>query len=137
MLQRNAVRPHEGRELSLMLAGRKKFAIFSEEAPSDEAFARNSVPEQIYAPYVARGRIVRLDADIWHAKLRRPIRYVCYTLPGSEWRAQAFFWIRREIYGGRRQPDPSDDVMIARLLGYSMDEVEAFRSAFAGAAALG
>ncbi len=134
MLRRSNTRPHEGRELSLMLAGRKKLAVFCEETPPEETIARDSIPEQAYAPYVARGRIVRLESDIWHAKLGRTVRYVCYTLPGSEWRAQTFFWIRREIMGGKRKSDPSDDIIIARLMGYSAEEIEAFKRAFAGAA---
>ncbi len=133
-MRRNQIWPHEGRELQLMLSGRKKLAVFSENAPPDERMANGRVPEEAFAPYVARGRIVRLEAPVWYAAGNYPVHFVCFALPGSEWRAQTFFWIKRDVYGGSRIADTTDDIMIARLLGYSTEEIAAFRQAFSGAA---
>ncbi len=136
MLRRNTGWPHEGRELQLMLSGRKKLAVFCENSPSDERMVSTAIPEEAFAPYVARGRIIRLEASVFNADENCHIRFVCFTLPGSEWRAQTFFWIKREVYGGSRMPDAADEVMIARLLGYSFEEITEFKRTFAGAAVI-
>ena len=48
--------PHEGRELELMLAGKKPLALFS--APTFEA---ETLPIKDFAPYVDDGLIIEFD----------------------------------------------------------------------------
>lgn len=46
--------PHEGRELALMLAGKKPLAMFNDDWPTDW-----EPPEIAFDPYVAEGRFVK------------------------------------------------------------------------------
>src|SRR5690606_30318844 len=84
--------PHQGRELELMLAGQKHLALFYDTLT--EPFENNEeiIPEAAFASYVASGAIRRFQKDIPHPKRNTLARYVCFTTPGNEWRAHAFFY---------------------------------------------
>ncbi len=92
---------HTGRELLLMLEGRKPFTAFI-----DEVFSRDQgiIPEDLFEPYVAAGRfskrVVLKDLNL-PGKLPVPVRRVMYAATGEEWRFDAFIslWDLAEKYG--------------------------------------
>ena len=104
--------PHEGRELELMLAGTKPCAMFYDVLPSTQF-----IPDDDYAPYVNSGTLVRISHDIVHNE--HTIRYVFFTLPGHEWRAEALLKLRGK-------GDEGSETMTGQLLGYSDTEIQAF-----------
>ncbi len=116
--------PHEGRELALMLAGEKKLAVFHELASRAGNIPEEIIPEQSFAPYVASGRIIRRSEDI--AYERGTIRYVCFCLPGEEWRIEAFLFLKRDAAAHRRLYGDADDILMGRLLGYSETDIADF-----------
>lgn len=123
--------PHEGKELELMLAGEKKLAVFHDALPPDGAeIPEEIIPEKAFAPYVAEGAMTRIAEDIRAQKTGDTIRYVCFTLPGEEWRARTFLWMRRQTFSGRRPADKTDDIFTGRLLGYDESDIEKFISQF-------
>src|SRR5438128_1255759 len=82
--------PHEGRELELMLAGRKPLAMFVEIVPYESGI----IPDEEFAPHVAAGRIVM--REVFKTDLRLPasvrdgrVRHVLYALPNEAWRIDA------------------------------------------------
>ncbi len=117
--------PHEGRELELMLAGRKALAVFHDVLPSGGNIPEEIIPEQAFAPYVASGTFRRFAEEIISPKGDR-IRHVCFTLPGHEWRAEFFLWLHREIYAGRIRYEPAHEHIIGGLLGYEKADGEEF-----------
>lgn len=95
--------PHHDKELELMLEGKKHLAIFC-EALTDGGIPETIIPEQAFLPYVRQGTIIRFSRD--YKTKDHIIHYVCFTLPGHEWRADAFFWMHEECVAKRR---PFDD----------------------------
>ncbi|MEX2642606.1 MAG: hypothetical protein WD270_04090 [Acetobacterales bacterium] len=81
--------PHEGRELELMLAGRKPLAMFSDARQHRDLF-----PEDDFAPHVAAGRIIRGERSFLS---HGGIDVVCiyYALPGEAWRIDAVHRIQQ------------------------------------------
>lgn len=121
--------PHEGRELALMLAGQKKLAAFGDVIPENNVIHEVIIPEQAFEPYVKTGKIIRLEKHI-KADDGNMIRYVCFTLPDEEWRAEAYFWIREKNHHNVFPADQSVDTMIGRLLGYDEADIADFNSQF-------
>ncbi len=117
--------PHEGRELALMLEGRKKLAVFHEWADRIDSLPEEVIPEKAFAPHVAAGRIVRRAEDILYGD-GRTIRYVCFALPGEVWRIDAFLFMRRDAALHPRLYGDAGDIVTGRLLGYSAEEIGAF-----------
>jgi hypothetical protein len=113
--------PHEGKELDLMLAGKKPLATFIAEV--DAEIPEKYIPEKAFYPYVQSGKIKRFSEDYYPLKIERHVRYVCFTLLGEEWRAEFFLWFARQRYGVGISYDPSHEYIIGRLLGYSNDEM--------------
>jgi hypothetical protein len=83
---------HTGYELPLMLEGRKPLAVFADVWPApwlEELLQR-------FEPYVQTGRFIRriVDDPLPHEKLRRAgylaMRRVLFSLPGQEWRIEAY-----------------------------------------------
>jgi hypothetical protein len=92
---------HTGRELLLMLEGRKPFAAFIDEAQSRD---RKIIPEDLFEPYVASGRFSkRVVVEPFHVAGKTPIpmRRVMYAAIGQEWRFEAFLslWAMAQKYG--------------------------------------
>jgi hypothetical protein len=56
--------PHEGRELALMLEGRKYLAAFCDILPLSGKIPEEIIPDQAFAPFVASGRIKRFARTI-------------------------------------------------------------------------
>lgn len=118
--------PHEGRELELMLAGQKHLAVFFEAIIPGQEISEQVIPEKTFAPFVANGKIIRTSHIFTNSKSLHPIQYVCYTLPGNEWRAEAFFWIHEECAAGRRPFDDTYEYFVGRLLDYSEEDIFSF-----------
>jgi hypothetical protein len=103
--------PHEGRELELMLAGRKRLAFF-----------QDWVPEEDFAPHVASGRIVmaRRQEAGW------PFPHTYYALAEH---AGLIDDLHRALVAARRATGEEWDALeyeIGALLGYTREDVEAF-----------
>lgn len=113
--------PHQGRELELMLKGKKHFALFHDAIPSNGLIPEDIIPEKTFAPYVSNGTMYRSSKD--HNDGTHTIRYVCFTTSGHEWRAHAFFYFHEEAMSGRRPFDEAYEYFVGRLLGYAEDDI--------------
>lgn len=107
--------PHEGKELDLMLAGKKHLAVFYED----------NIPEDTFSSHVNNGSLLRFE-ETFVTPEGGTIRYVCFTTPGEAWRANAFFWSKREIFSGERPFDDAYEYFIGRLLGYEESDIVHF-----------
>jgi hypothetical protein len=117
--------PHQGKELELMLAGTKKLALFHDALTADETISEEIIPEKAFAPYVERGQIIRAAKDV-HVSDGSIIRYVCFALPGEEWRMQFCLWLAEQRTLKLIPPDDACDIIVGRLLGYSEEDIEHF-----------
>jgi hypothetical protein len=115
--------PHQGKELELMLAGKKNFAMFHDALIEGQEIHETIIPEKAFAPYVQNGTIIRLSEILISPKSPIPGKYVCFTLPGQEWRAQAFFAMSKECLSGKRPFDDVYEFFIGRLLDYSEEDI--------------
>lgn len=115
------VGPHEDRECDLMLAGHKPMAMFCEVAEYSDYF-----PEEIFAPYVSSGQIIRREELYLRSQDQVVTRCLFYSLPGQEWRMEAAHVIQEAIFTGKRRSTEEDDVRLGWLLGYTEDEIAAF-----------
>ena len=121
--------PHEGRELELMLAGKKKIAMFHDVLISGEDIPEEIIPERAFAPYVKNGSIVRIQKDLKYKGQPETIRYVFFVTPGEEWRVYTHLWITEETLVARhRKQDTADESIIGRLLDYSEEDIAHFIS---------
>lgn len=122
--------PHEGKELDLMLAGKKPLAAFGDIIPEDGIIAEEIIPEIAFAPYVEQGRILRFSQDTPSIKESEVMRHVCFTLPDQEWRARTYLWLREQSWTGNMPNDTHCDVIIGRLLGYDEESIQQFIQQF-------
>jgi hypothetical protein len=116
--------PHQGKELELMLAGEKAFAFFHDVVPASGHISEEIIPEKAFAPYVQKGTIKRFSEEF--KSNEHIVRYVCFTLPGQEWRAQFFLWYKDELMSGCMVFDPSHEYIIGNLLGYHKADIEEY-----------
>ena len=116
--------PHEGKELELMLSGDKKLAVFHDTLPDDGVISEDIIPEEKFAPYVADGNIKRLSRDIPNMRKGGALRFVCFTLPDEEWRAEFFLWYKSGFLRGDLQYHPAQERIIGALLGYAQSDIE-------------
>lgn len=118
---------HLGRELEMMLGGRKPIALFYDDAdqPADPAI----IPEAAFEPYVQEGRFIRdeLVLELADPQLGEParIRYVVYAVRGEEWRAPAALLALRTRQQVNALADEGLERFICALLGYSDQETAA------------
>lgn len=116
---------HTGRELDLMLSGKKPLAVFCAEAsglPWEEL-----IPEEAFAPYVQSGRLLRQDIEVsstTSAGARTVLRYVLYALPGEEARLRVMRALKLALHSGGGWNETCERVEGA-LLGYSDEENDA------------
>jgi hypothetical protein len=117
--------PHEGRELELMLSGKKPMAMFTELWPLE-----SQIPEEEFEKYVESGKIVK--REVFELGPRLPghpeetkIRRVLYSLPTEIWRIDAMIMLS-EVYQRQRGWDAGLERMIGSLLGYEAEDIEAF-----------
>lgn len=118
--------PHEGKELELMLEGKKHLAIFYDALIEGQSIPEEIIPEKAFAPYVRKGLFTRTCKTVTLPKSSIPAFYVCFTQAGEEWRAQAFFWMQQECLEGRRPYDDAYEYFIGRLLGYEEEDIRDF-----------
>ncbi len=92
---------HTGRELDLMLEGKKPFAAFADILPLAHP---DIIPEHIFEPHVISGKFLKRS----HFEERvtpqgKSILFcrVMYALPGEEWRFEAFLslWRLCDLHG--------------------------------------
>ncbi len=118
---------HTGRELELMLAGRKPMALFYDDAdqPADAAI----VPEPAFDAYVQQGRFLKgeLVLELLDPQLGRParIRYVLYAVQGEQWRIPAALLALRTRQKVNALADEGLERLLCALLGYSDAETAA------------
>ncbi|MCB1533042.1 MAG: hypothetical protein KDJ35_09265 [Alphaproteobacteria bacterium] len=118
--------PHEGKELALMLAGKKPLAMFHDLVPTSGTIPEEIIPEQAFAPHVTAGTIKRFAADFTNTRNGDTIRYVLFALPGAEWRAEFLLWLNREFYADRSAWNSAHDELTGKLLGYSDADIQDF-----------
>ena len=117
---------HTGRELDLMLEGKKPLAMFYAEVgefPDEEL-----VPEDKFASFVDSGRFVRgetTEEGQHHPKLGSNVRvkYVFFALRAEAWRIEAMKLLRRE--SGKSGWSETCERMEGSLLGYTDEENDA------------
>jgi hypothetical protein len=73
---------HTGRELELMLKGKKPLAYFSAQYPPNPNV--EEIPERLFDPYVEERRFVK--REYFTSALGRSTRIVMYALPDQDWR---------------------------------------------------
>lgn len=116
---------HTGRELAMMLAGKKPLAVFGDDMPDVEE--SGIVPTRIFEPYLASGAMVRRDRVFQLDGVK--CRDVIYAMAGEAWRIDAYLLLV-EI-AGRNGWSESLERMQGRLLGYSDEENDAYIDASA------
>jgi hypothetical protein len=120
---------HTGRELELMLSGRKPLAMFFDEVsflPDEEI-----IPEESFRPFVESGQVVRGEVTTegeFHPKLGRNVlvRYVLFALAAEAWRIPAmalFLRVRGQsnVFGSE-----GFERIECALLGYTKEETDAW-----------
>ncbi len=119
---------HTGRELSLMLEGKKPLAVFQDlvfvDGTDDEI-------ERDFAVYVDQGQFVRHEEqDLWpkpqpiRGKLAVGTRVQLYARSDEKWRINAYLLLTEAAKG-----QPWNDALesfVGRLLGYTEEEVAAW-----------
>lgn len=119
---------HTGRELALMLDGRKPLAMFYAEV--SELPDESLIPEAAFAPHVSAGRFVRDEITLesgYSVSLGRnaQIRYVFFAPAAEAWRITATRLLR-ECFAKSQCPwNEALERMEGRLLGYTDEEVVA------------
>lgn len=116
---------HTGRELDLMLSGKKPLAAFCAEV--GELPWEELIPEEAFAPHVQSGRVLRQDFEVsstTSAGGRVVLRYVLYALPGQEARFELMRALKLALHSGAGWNETCERVEGA-LLGYSDEENDA------------
>jgi hypothetical protein len=115
---------HTGRELELMLEGKKPLAMFYAQA--NELPWEELVPEDAFAPYVQSGRLVRQDFELQSSSKDASslLRYVFYALPGNEWRIQLMLVLKQALHSGGGWNETCERIE-GTLLGYTDEENDA------------
>lgn len=118
--------PHEGRELELMLAGKKHLSRFYFEA----GIEREIFPESQFDLHVANGVLVKdeLIEELISPETNEPTsaRNILYATATEAWRIPAMRMVE-DIYQ-RMEPGwrPDLERMKGALLGYDRQDVEMF-----------
>lgn len=116
---------HTGRELALMLSGKKPLAVFCTEA--SELPREELIPEEAFAPHVQSGRVLRHDFEVrstTSSGVSIDLRYVLYALPGEEARFQIMRTLKRALHTGSGWNETCERVE-GTPLGYSDEEIDA------------
>lgn len=118
--------PHEGKELALMLAGKKPLAVFHDLLTPGLEISEEIIPEEAFGPSVKAGKIIRHSKDLRTGRSGDVIRYVLFALPDEVWRIKTYLWLTEEIFAGRYPADEACEVFTGRLLGYSEEDIAHF-----------
>ena len=109
--------PHEGRELQLMLKGKKPLARFTRKRSA----AADAAVEAAFAPHVARGKLARFEFR------SEDTARVYYCLPTEEWRVKLLELIDAALETGAHAFTIYDLHRIdGAMLGYAKADIEAF-----------
>jgi hypothetical protein len=117
--------PHEGRELELMLAGRKHLCAFYEEI----GIERETFPERQFDLHVAEGLFVkdiRIENGISRDGEEFSARSVLYATADEAWRVPAMRMIEDIYYSMGPGWRPDLERAKGSLLGYDRNDVERF-----------
>ena len=122
---------HEGKELELMLEGKKPLAMFYDDPDEDQD--ERIVPAEAFDRFVRSGAFMKAERSFELAFDRRigrnlRIRYILYCLKGEEWRIEAMF-LALKVRLTVRGYDEGIDRIVGALLGYSDDEVDSYIAA--------
>ena len=117
---------HTGRELTLMLSGKKPLAMFYAEIA--ELPNEVLIPEQAFAPHLTSGAIVRAELTLesgYSALLGRNahIRYVFFARAQQEWRISAMSLLRESFAKSRCPWNEALERIEGTLLGYTDEEI--------------
>jgi hypothetical protein len=120
---------HTGRELALMLAGKKPLAMFYAEV--SELPWEELIPEEAFSPYVQEGRFVRVETDYpggYVEALGREarFRYVFFALAEEAWRIRAMMLLKQSFQESNCRWNEALERMECSLLGYSKEETDAW-----------
>lgn len=115
------VGPHEGRELQLMLSGKKPLAMFA-----DAVGSTCLPPEADFAPHVAKGTFVRREEIYRSTDTDVALRCVYFARREEGWRVEALHRIQERLHVFREPSSPDTEREIGRLLGYSDAEIHQF-----------
>lgn len=119
-----SIGPHEGRELELMLSGRKPLALFY--AIESETWI---LPEDQFDRHVAMGKIVKADFLFKPISPAAPIvKCVLYALPTETARVPEAVKILRTVFEELTAPTDDQERALGRLLGYTEDDIALFLS---------
>lgn len=114
--------PHDGRELELMLAGKKPLAMFNDDWPEEL-----EPPEVSFDPFVAEGKfiksIVYLPVSVFNNEL---LRYYFYALPQEVWRIAKIIEIQQRLFVNKLATTPELEQETGRLLGYEDADINVF-----------
>ena len=114
--------PHEGRELELMLAGKKPLAMFNDDLPEGM-----EPPEIAFDPYVVEGRFSKGEIYVPAPEFGNGrLRYYLYALPGEAWRMGRLIDIQRGFFEDRVKTTPDLETEVGRLLGYAEADINLF-----------
>lgn len=116
-VRKGTIKPHEGRELSLMLDGSKPLARFTREVGA-KTYAE---VDAAFKPYVKRGTVQRF------AFKSGGVERIYFCLPTEEWRVKLLELIDTALEIGAHEFTIYDLHRIdGALLGYSKADVEFF-----------
>ena len=122
----SGIGPHEGKELELMLAGKKPLAMFNDNIP----FGMEP-PEVAFDPYVSEGRFVKAEYVIQSTTgATAGLRCYFYALPGEEWRIERMIEIDRLLFDDDMPTTPQLETEIGQLLGYDGADIQLFVERF-------
>lgn len=113
--------PHDGRELALMLAGKKPLAMFSDVVGSTYPW-----PDAAFAPHVAAGALVMREFLSTTRNGGQRLRHLYYALPQEEWRIARAHALCLKSYDAYCREAEEDCIELGRLLGYSEREIQCF-----------
>ncbi len=116
--------PHEGKELELMLTGEKKLSMFHDSIIDGQEIPEDIIPENAFSTHVTKGSIKRFSQNIRAAKSDGVIRYVFFTLPTEEWRAEFLIWLKQNTLKNEMPNDKAHDILVGQLLGYSEEDIQ-------------
>ena len=115
---------HTGKELDLMLAGKKPLALFGEEKSllPDESF----IPERKFSASVNAGVIIRDELLLvggYSTRLKKEVEmlYVLYAIKTETWRIPAMMNLLTE-FNTTGQWNETPERMQGKLLGYTDEE---------------
>jgi hypothetical protein len=118
---------HTGRELELMLEGRKPLAVFY--AFADELPDEQLIPEERFSAYVSAGRFVRDEITLSDRQTKtghpRELKYVFFAKHEEGWRIRALALVIRTYHHMGHTEEGIERVESA-LLGYTEAEIDAW-----------